>query len=89
MINQNILNNFSSRTAKAGLATNNVVPGQATVQIGSNQSQLYFNENISSKKTRRLRKNFDLLAQAMKNSNTAKKDKKINFQSENNRSYHN
>jgi hypothetical protein len=46
-------------------------------------------DNSVLKKTKRLRKNFDILAKALKNSNTSKKDKKINFSTDISRINHN
>jgi len=43
---------------------------------------LYQTELQAVKKSRRLRKNFDVLATALKNSKTTKKEKKINFSGE-------
>jgi hypothetical protein len=39
-------------------------------------------DNSALKKTRRLRKNFDILAKALKNASTSKKEKSITFSSD-------
>lgn len=46
-------------------------------------------ENMKVKKGRKLRQNFDFLHQALKNTHSSKKDKKINFSSDSKNAHNN
>lgn len=48
----------------------------------NSKSFLNINEEGSLKKSKKLRKNFDMLVKAIKNPNTSKKEKIINFTSD-------